>query len=78
MSVPALYPCWRRCAATRPTTSRACPASARRRPPSSSTPTRDLDELFAHLDELTPKLRASLEADEAEVRQNFAADAARA
>ncbi len=32
----------------------------------------DLDELFAHLDDLTPKLRASLEACEARVRQNFA------
>jgi DNA polymerase-1 len=32
----------------------------------------DLDELFGHLDDLTPKLRASLEACEARVRQNFA------
>jgi DNA polymerase I len=32
----------------------------------------DLDNLFAHTSELTPKLRASLEANEARVRQNFA------
>jgi DNA polymerase-1 len=32
----------------------------------------DLDELFGHLDDLTPKLRASLEACQARVRQNFA------
>ncbi|HXY45446.1 MAG TPA: DNA polymerase I, partial [Acidimicrobiales bacterium] len=32
----------------------------------------DLDNLFAHTGELTPKLRASLEAAEARVRQNYA------
>ncbi|MHB1771019.1 MAG: DNA polymerase I [Acidimicrobiales bacterium] len=32
----------------------------------------DLDSLFAHTEELTPKLRASLDASEARVRQNFA------
>jgi DNA polymerase-1 len=32
----------------------------------------NLDNLFSHLDEQTPKLRASLEACEARVRQNFA------
>ena len=33
---------------------------------------RNLDDLFGHLDDLTPKLRASLESCEARVRQNFA------
>jgi DNA polymerase-1 len=32
----------------------------------------DLDDLYTHLDDLTPKLRASLAACEARVRQNFA------
>jgi DNA polymerase I-like protein with 3'-5' exonuclease and polymerase domains/5'-3' exonuclease len=32
----------------------------------------DIDNLFAHLDDQTPKLRASLAASEARVRQNFA------
>ena len=32
----------------------------------------DIDTLFAHLDELTPKLRASLAESEQRVRQNFA------
>jgi DNA polymerase-1 len=31
----------------------------------------NLDDLFSHLEDLTPKLRASLEACEARVRQNF-------
>ncbi len=31
-----------------------------------------IDGIFSHLDQLTPKLRASLEASEAQVRQNFA------
>ncbi|MGH9299739.1 MAG: 5'-3' exonuclease H3TH domain-containing protein [Acidimicrobiales bacterium] len=31
----------------------------------------DLDALFSHLDELTPKLRASLAENEQRVRQNF-------
>ena len=45
-------------------------AWGRRRRPSSSPPTAGIDGIFAHLDEQTPKLRASLAEHEERVREN--------
>ena len=73
--------CWRPCAGTPPTTSPACRAWGRRRPPSWSTSTGTSTRIYAHLDALSPKLRENL-ADQprpgAEERRGHPAGARRA
>ena len=59
---PDKYPCWPRCAATRPTTFPGVPGVGEKTAAKLVNEYGDLDTFYAHLDALSPKLRENLAA----------------